>query len=407
MAALLLIRPSVHQPNLGDWMLLNEKNQIVEQAMNAPLAEVTSLATRYPTTLIIPSIDLLLTSVQLPATSRSKVLQAIPYALEEELSDDIETLHFAIGDKNQAGAWPVAIITKARLQAWLEPWQEQNINLVAIVPDVLTLPFSDQSWTLLLQENYALVRTGKFAGFTIEINNLRVFLQAVIEEQRDTPPQVLLVYHYHTPASGVDAEIGSLGFPVHDEKIESSLLAFIAPSVESSGLNLLQHEFRQRKKRSINKKIWLGTGLLTALLFLCFISKEGLEYYVLTQKKHVLTAQIDTLYHQVFPNATSVVAPKNRLEQTLKQLEGNQGSSDFLELLARAGIAFRTMPDITLQDLRFANNQLILTVKLDSFDNLAEFRHQLAENKLAVKQNSAESKNNQVIATLVITGKSS
>jgi len=46
--------------------------------------------------LIIPNEDVVLTSVKIPSKNKKQLLQAIPFALEENLAEDIEDLHFSI-----------------------------------------------------------------------------------------------------------------------------------------------------------------------------------------------------------------------------------------------------------------------------------------------------------------------
>ena len=46
---------------------------------------------------IVPSEDVLVTTVTLPKMNRSRLLQAIPYALEEQVIEDVDTMHFAAG----------------------------------------------------------------------------------------------------------------------------------------------------------------------------------------------------------------------------------------------------------------------------------------------------------------------
>lgn len=65
---------------------------------------------------LIPSVDVLLTTVLLPKISHSRLIQAIPYALEETLLEDVEQLHFAVGDYPIHGAWPVAIMARKKFK---------------------------------------------------------------------------------------------------------------------------------------------------------------------------------------------------------------------------------------------------------------------------------------------------
>ena len=53
--------------------------------------------------ILVPSNDCLVTTVALPTRQRRQQLKAIPFALEEQLADNIDDMHFAIGDRREDG----------------------------------------------------------------------------------------------------------------------------------------------------------------------------------------------------------------------------------------------------------------------------------------------------------------
>ena len=48
---------------------------------------------------LVPGTECLLTGVHIPGRNRQKLLRAVPYALEDQLSDEVENLHFALGEQ--------------------------------------------------------------------------------------------------------------------------------------------------------------------------------------------------------------------------------------------------------------------------------------------------------------------
>src|SRR4051812_12757657 len=65
-----------------------------------------------------PGTDTLLTTAVLPTSARSKILQALPFALEEQLLGEPESTHYAyrpLGDNHLA----VAVTARERLKTWL------------------------------------------------------------------------------------------------------------------------------------------------------------------------------------------------------------------------------------------------------------------------------------------------
>ena len=51
---------------------------------------------------LVPGTDVLLAEPEFPVKAGAKLQQVVPYALEEQLAEDIDDLHFAIG-KRAAG----------------------------------------------------------------------------------------------------------------------------------------------------------------------------------------------------------------------------------------------------------------------------------------------------------------
>src|SRR5712664_3130398 len=65
-----------------------------------------------------PAADTLLLRARLPTRSNAKIVQALPYALEEQLIDPPERLHFAFSHEAD-GALAVAVTRRERMESWL------------------------------------------------------------------------------------------------------------------------------------------------------------------------------------------------------------------------------------------------------------------------------------------------
>jgi general secretion pathway protein L len=50
----------------------------------------------------------------------AKILRALPFALEEQIAEDIEALHFAAGRPAPDGSIPAAAVDREQLEGWLE-----------------------------------------------------------------------------------------------------------------------------------------------------------------------------------------------------------------------------------------------------------------------------------------------
>ena len=89
-------------------------------AVSGELMQATAMSTGRRVAVILPAGEALATESDAPAKGAAKLAQVVPYALEERVADEIENLHFAIGDRDSAtGRVPVVVIERARIESRL------------------------------------------------------------------------------------------------------------------------------------------------------------------------------------------------------------------------------------------------------------------------------------------------
>src|ERR1700750_463891 len=67
---------------------------------------------------LAPSSQILLAGPDLPTGTGAKTARAVPFALEEQLTERIEELSFALGKRRDDGGTPVDVVSKDVLQGW-------------------------------------------------------------------------------------------------------------------------------------------------------------------------------------------------------------------------------------------------------------------------------------------------
>ena len=68
---------------------------------------------------LAPAAQILLAEPELPPGSGVKLARAVPFALEEQLTEDVDHVSFAIGRRRAGGSTPVAAVSRAVLQGWM------------------------------------------------------------------------------------------------------------------------------------------------------------------------------------------------------------------------------------------------------------------------------------------------
>src|SRR6187401_2232505 len=133
------------------WMVCNDDGHVVVNAVSGDLAQATAMATGRRVAAILPATEVLATDIDAPAKGAAKLAQVIPYALEERVADEIENLHFALGDRDpNSGRVPVVVMERARLDARLSELRDAGLNVNAVYSEASLLPAAPGQMVALL-----------------------------------------------------------------------------------------------------------------------------------------------------------------------------------------------------------------------------------------------------------------
>ncbi len=204
---------------------------------------------------------MLLTSVNTRARKAKHLQKAIPYALENEVADDVENLHFALGQRYGENDYPVAVIEKDSLDLILKKLSNAGIYPDILTADVFGLPFREDSWTILIDDERALVRTTQYQGFTIDLHNLQQILTSSLRQAEVTPTE-LNVYRCDNQQSGIK----KFNFPINTNELDDCPPGLFADGLdENECINLLQASYYKKNKKHRQFAPWKMAAILFAV----------------------------------------------------------------------------------------------------------------------------------------------
>jgi general secretion pathway protein L len=117
---------------------------------------------------ILSASELLTTESDAPAKGAAKLAQVIPYALEERVADEIENLHFAIGERDPvSGRIPVVVIARARIDALLAELRTAGITPQAIYSEADLVPTMPGQMIALLDGDSLILRNADAAPLVL------------------------------------------------------------------------------------------------------------------------------------------------------------------------------------------------------------------------------------------------
>ena len=345
----------------------------------------------------IPNEDVLLTSIQIPSQNKKQLLQAVPYALEERLADDIDSLHFAIQRDNNDALTNVAVINHQKMEYWLTVLREHAIHPHYILPSLFTLPYKTDSWTLINKQNISHLRQDKWSGFSCDKNLLPIFLN---EELDKKPPES--IYY-----SGETADYPSELSEFEQHILSSDTEVNHDDVVDVLALNLLTGFSRgDSALLNINWKPWQPVAALAGLLGVIWIGMSAWQNHQLNNKLAALDAEIESVYKKTFPKSRIQNAPV-QMKQKLNALQKANGASSgsTLQTIATVSPFFKKFPKISLREIRHQNNELLFVISAPNLSSLERFKKTLTkEGALQVKIKSSTTTSNKVESTLVVKG---
>src|SRR5205823_531655 len=95
--------------------------------------------------------------------SAAKIVQALPFALEEQLIDPPERLHFAFAHEAD-GALAVAVTRRERMESWLAALAAAGLAPTQLAPVTLSVPLAERAWTLAFVDGEIVLRSGARTG---------------------------------------------------------------------------------------------------------------------------------------------------------------------------------------------------------------------------------------------------
>ncbi len=389
MADTLLIRLAAAEAGFRDWLLVDEQGGARTPVREGvPEAGVISGATR--TVVIVPGEEILLSEARVPGRNRQRVLRAIPYALEEQLASDVETLHFAVGPVQGGDVYPVAVVDRARMDAWADLLAEHHIVASQWLPEMLALPSTEAGWSLMVEGGDVLVRSGPYNGFASDSETFTALMSMFVSREQ-APARIRLFGP------------GNLSAPPDEiplEKVDQELqaLEILARGfIQGPTLDLLQGDYSRSEEWGRILRPWKATAaMLLAGLVLTAVS-TGINYYHLSDQQVQLAAGIENIYRETFPKARRIVNPRAQMEQKLKQLQrkaGGGGQTAFLALLTDVARILRSNSGVKIQNVTYRDGRLDLQLLADNVQVLDQLKQALVgEGKMRAEIQSATTQN--------------
>jgi len=373
------------QSSMHSWALGGDAHPSITLGQGS-LEELTPLARGKKVTVLIDSHFTTLQSVNIPSKNRSKQLQAIPFAMEDNLAEDIDDTHFALGkqsaEQSSENKIPVIAIKRTLLQQTLAVFNQQNIHIDVMSADSVALPNSANQWCILLDEYSALIKTSASQAHSCDRENAYVILQSLLQAEKETEnlPEKIIFY-YKEGDEEAQTLFDDIDIEVEVENYKNNNLEiFIQHLSDVPSFNLLQGEFSPKRESNAWLQPWKSVAAIAAFWLFLQLSFDAVLGTQLKQENIALTKKIETEFKRAIPDARKMTNMQKRVERRLNDLKsGGSGSREngFLQLLSKTSSALSEKDKITIKAAVYRNNYIDVDLTAKTLQDIEQIKNKL------------------------------
>ncbi|MCW8331058.1 type II secretion system protein GspL [Photobacterium sp. SDRW27] len=426
MSEFLTIRLSSRPNQPVQWLVWSpQQKEVIASGQLADLTQLDELAeyaAQRPVFALIPAGDLLLTEVTIPAGSGRQLAAVLPYLLEEELAQDVDSLHVHLL-KRDGDTAHVAVVEHRKIQAWLTALDDAGMEVKKLLPDCLCLPLFDGSYSAAELEGQWLVRQSEAQGICAEVSWLGAWLLAqkapitalvegdkaddaeaeepVADEASDSS-SALLIHHY-TPAP---KDVPGKWQPEAPELV----MQLLAQGAETSKANLLSGPYKQQPAWRKYLKPWRKVAVAAGLVVVAIVAEHVVSVQSMEKQALAYKAESERIFRQVLPQYQRVPSSsylKRQINSELARLGGSDDAQGVLPWLAQIQPALSKVSQLTVESLKYDQNrgELRFQASASEFQHFEQLRTLLAED-FEVQQGQLNKEGSQVTGAVVLRRKS-
>ena len=347
------------------------------------------------TIIFVPAHFLLQIACEVPGRSTLQIRRALPFAAEEYVAQDIESMHIAHGPIKAGSPIQCSIIAREQMENWLDCLSLVGVKAGYLINDSELLPTSTTSACLLFEQNTVLVAHMTQAA-VIDRNNLGLALAG------------LDIDHVSVVGGEInDVEAGQAKNKLEVETIgldESGILGYLSTqfrdaAVGATFINILQGEYQPERARNHAFSRWQSVvGLAAAWLVVAFLGMVVQGYWSQGEADQ-LEADSFAFYQKVFPRESQPVSVdqlRRRMASKLGKKSTGGNESAFVGLLSQFANALDPAHLVSSISYAEQRRELNIEVLLKEYDEIDTLKEKLASNGVTMEPTNAEKVDNQV-----------
>lgn len=381
-----------------EWALFDARGQLTDHVTGdeAELGALLGEGNDGDLIWVLAGEDVLLTTANVPSRQYRQIVQAVPYAVEEQLATDVESCFFALGERGTDGTIAVAVIATEHMVAARQRANEFAPRLKSVLPDSALVPFSG-GVEVVVDGDRAHLRWSKFEAMTVSLADVPLTLSLIAYEG-----EINITVQSSEMASIERAvsELEAAGEQVQINKINQAPFVYLACGY-SDQINLLQGAFKVDQRRSGKPRIWRSVAVLAFCALVLHLGLTIGEGWYLANRASSYEDQSRALYQEIFPSDRNVRDLRRRWNTHLGKTSEDGGAfiAAFAQSARGLGSAGLSLTNVNFNESR---GDLILQVSGPRSESLVQYAQQLSTQGLKAEIGTINQEGNTVKGSIKI-----
>jgi len=355
MAEFLVIRLPADARQFATWIAVDDSGTRRSPPVSGALEEAQKDIGERTVVVLVPAVATLTTTVDIPVRGGARLLAALPFALEEQLAEDVDTLHFAAGTRHKSGLLPVAVVSHEQMNEWLDRLADAAIRTSKIIPENYGLARIPGTLSVLAAEDQVMFNDGSDIEFVMQgVKPSDALAAAGVFDQIENSDETeasdsgssghLLVYCEAADEQRWEGDWAALRHELSSVDINllpDGVLARLAVTVATgAGINLLQGRYGANIDLAAMFRPWRFAALLLIALGAVGLGGKAVDNYRLQQEVASLQEQFSLEYREIRPNDTQdIVDPMAKVNSVRRSLGTPEAPQAFLPSMQQLGVA--------------------------------------------------------------------
>jgi len=379
----LLLRLPAPGQEETEWLGVDESGAATTPRQRGPLSLAAAVARSAQVVALAPATQILLAEPELPPGSGVKLARAVPFALEEQLTEDIDQLCFALGRRHPGGRTPVAVVSRSVLQGWITELAGVGIEPLAMYADMSLVPENPGQTVLWLEKSRLAVRRPGMLPFAVELTPVAeaLVVAGVIADplEQASEPRILesaILYVTREDWAQVKAEFEALAGQFESLKVQllaDGPLPWLARALgDTDAVNLLQGEFARSTDYGARWHRWRTAALLAVGLLVAHLTAAALQIHKANHETASLDKEIAQLFSEAMP-AEKMQDPRRQMQSRLDRIRrSGAGPQYFLRTMQALSGALSATQKTNIDAFSYRDQSLDMKVTAPNLAALSQ-----------------------------------